>query len=472
MADLNQIAKSLNIDLGSKVRGHKRRAWLTSGENELPSYALPDDEKVLQPVTTISLDKQPLSPPQDLSITQALSKDKQKINRAQTDHKRVTNGLQADYKQITNGSQTDHTTDHTLDHKRITNGLQTDHKQVTNEQKRDSVENTKLELSRIHGKEKELLFFLFNSSKKSRSHLTEALTLEHILDSTNIAKNSVKTIIHRLAKKQIITRQESKTGRGGWTIFQVHADIHNQLLMQETERDKIVNGLQTDHKQVTNRSQTDHKQITQRITQRITNPSSSSSYNINTTTDSDLTENFIAELDETAENINIELAQLQQLGVHLNNSHIQQLLLDPEITPDIIDISCDAYWFDLNFNNKKKEIKTNTINYFMGIMRKVKCYAIPDNYKSKKQRAYERLQEVITADREIERELENINFHKWIGVLSKDEKEKIISEQATDEDKQSFLMPGLTAMHEGIKNNVLRKYYKDVVMPNVPTTAV
>ena len=101
--------------------------------------------------------------------------------------------------------------------------------------------------------------------------------------------------------------------------------------------------------------------------------------------------------------------------------------------PSDLQDSMDYFSFDLQVNNKIKEIKKSPVDFFMGIMRNQKLYTVPKNYESPKDKALRLNLEHAKALQEkrekMESELINIEFNRWESSISEAEKDKLIPDR-------------------------------------------
>lgn len=96
------------------------------------------------------------------------------------------------------------------------------------------IEHTvKSEFYRLVGIQKNIIILICNELKKSRSRITESLTLEHIANTLKCSTGAVKTSIQRLEKKECLIRVEFKNGRGGWSRYEVPDHIYYDFLKNE-----------------------------------------------------------------------------------------------------------------------------------------------------------------------------------------------------------------------------------------------
>ena len=373
---------------------------------------------------------------------------------------RITNGLQTDHKEITeritNGLQTDHKEITTLvsavdlapppNEKRITqritservNGLQTDHKEITTSH-----------LETLRGLEARLLQFIFQECRAAGDLLSPPLTLERISIYLPSHKRAAKTVIFRLVEKGFIEREGSATGRGGFTRFRLEKSLYQSLLLRET-----------DHKEITNGSQTDHKEASKRITQRITSPSSSSSFlystqNSKTTTtgEPELFDNMRVQL--SPDWLALDTSPLVEIG--FTQTHLMQLAKHAKLSAEEVQDSIHFFAFDLKRNDKAKTLRTSPLNAFMGILRKGEPYNPPENYESTADETRRKIRE-FKERKERNRQAEELRifeleFLEWRRGLAPNELIRLAPEWAQK--------PGQ------IQDNALKSHFETNVWPEL-----
>jgi predicted transcriptional regulator len=278
-------------------------------------------------------------------------------NREQTEHKPETNWVQISDNRIQIGDK--------LGTKPVTK-LETKWVQTGNKV------DTKTRFSLVVGLQKSILISIYKDSKISRVKVTDPITLEYLSDQLKASKNSIKTTLKRLEKKELIIRNAFKNGRGGWTKYELPNDVYQEIMLLESQ-DKLE----------TKWVQTDNKVGTQPGTQPGTTRPSSSSININTTTTKTEENTSISEY--------VNFDSLKNYG--FNSHHFDQLFKINSTPKESLQDSIDHFAFDLEKNNKMKEIRTNPVTYFMGILRREGVYNAPANYESPREKALKQYQE-------------------------------------------------------------------------------
>jgi len=313
--------------------------------------------------------------------------------------------------------------------KRVTYKNNNDNKGVTKEEqkgnKRGIKRVTKISFSLLTGLQRAIAVFIYHECKKLRSKITDPLTREYIAIQLNSDKNTIKTSILRLEEKKIIRRVDCKIGRGGWLKFELFSDVYDEIFQCEESNNLVLKGNKW-------------------VTKRVTNPNTSSSIYINTTT---------TELPNEWQKINI--SPLESIGFTMG--HLTQLQKTGISSAEFVQDSIDHFGYDLVNNNKVKEIKTNPIGYFMGIMKRVGVYTAPDNYESEKDRSLRLYLETKKQQHEkqvkMEAELLDLLYNEWVFDLTEDERKQWIPEHI------------FNGNIEGAKIAALKAHFKKNVWP-------
>ena len=325
---------------------------------------------------------------------------KSDTNRIQIEHKPDTNqtlNTVKKHKPDTNQEQTEHKLDTELDTKNTVSRTQTGHKP-----------DTKYTFFTIVGLQRKIILFLYENCKKIRSKETEPFALEYIASQLNICLGSVKTTIRRLQTKKLINRIDFKIGRSGWSRYEVPNDLFSEIMQLETEHKINAYEKQTGHKPNTKLDTTLH--------------SSSNLYKTTTTDNEQNLNQSLIGLQIEWKNLDIE--PLSKIGFTTN--HLYQIASQNKLSPQVVQDSIYAFAFDLQENDKAKNIKGDPINFFMGILRRVGPYVTPSNYESpqdKAMRLYRENMRTIEQRRvEAEKEAITLAFNDWFAKLTDDQK--------------------------------------------------
>jgi hypothetical protein len=217
---------------------------------------------------------------------------------------------------------------------------------------------------------------------------------------------TVKKTIQRLEELEHIKRIRFKNGRGGWTIYSLSKDMYDQIRNYQG-RFK----LETKWRQTRDKLETKVESEVETST-----PSSSSSY-INTTTNYRAGALAKIELNEV----------LIQLG--FNQGHIDQLLRDSSLSPELIQNSLDAFAFDLGFEDVKKKVRS-PIGLIMKLLKNGQIYISEKGYELEEDRLYRELIERAEKKKEEKLKLESrmaeIKFEEWLENISDEEKRNLV----------------------------------------------
>jgi predicted transcriptional regulator len=376
---------------------------------------IPDSQKTLLVITRPWQQESTL-----FATNQQQSEDNLTTNREQTGEKPRTNqGQTRDTtkdKLRTNPGQTrdklgtakeipEQTRDTTEDKLRTNQGQ-------TRDETRDKTRDTSLDFFALSRLQNNITMYIYNMCKISRDKSTRPIAIEMIANSCGTTILAAKKTLQRLEKKGLLIRTNFKNGRGGWTSYCLTNDVFQKILYMETEA-----------KLRTNRGQTKDKLETQLETQlRTTASSSSSIYNIKTTTTDEPENLLFSSLENDWQEIDIEPLK----KINFTKTHIAQVASQKLLSVEMVQSSIYAFAFDLEENNKGKNISGDPLSYFMGILRKGMPYTPSSNYESPRDKALrlyrERMRSIEQGRLEAEKEVMNLAFNEWFRQL--DEKQK------------------------------------------------
>ncbi len=343
--------------------------------------------KIVRKPPSIATEDRPYSLAETISIqpkeTSNQVETKVATNQQQTGNKREV--------QNTNWQQSGITTGNTISNKVATNQQQTSNKLATNSL-----------FSELVGLQRDIIIFICHECKNSRSRVTEALTLEHIAMSLERNAGAIKTTLQRLEKKGCLMRVGFKNGRGGWSKYELPDSIYHDVIRNETS-----------NKVTTNQQQSGNKVASQLATELATSASSSSSNNINTTTT------------ELSQEWNFDISPYHQFGFTI--SQLKQLASIATISAADVEQSLVEFSYDFD-NNALPPIKTNKINFLMGLLRGGHAY-VSANYRNQHEQAVK-----LMAERAIQRKKAQLEekFVAWESELSQQERQQIVSTMSTN----------------------------------------
>jgi len=334
------------------------------------------------------------------SVLEKSASEEKTVNKPQTNCKQTVNKLQTNCKQTANELEINRKQTAFTTVNKTTNKLQTNCKQIPENQEQ------KIHITSLVGIQLSVLFLIYESCKTNQSNTSQPLSIEYLSLTLKIGIKTIKTSIQRLIKKGCLLRAETKVGRGGWTKYSLPKTVFQELLQKET-----VNKLQTNCKQTA---------FTTALT-TVNNLPSSSSLNLNKATTTELPEVWL----------DIDLSALE--SINFSTAHLSQLYKYGGFEPALVQNSIYHFAFDLEKNNKSKEIKTNRLSYFMGIMKRVGIYTAPENYESPRDQAmreYVESQKLLEIQRKaMEEELMQLARRAWLDKLSEEEKSNILLEE-------------------------------------------
>jgi predicted transcriptional regulator len=359
--------------------------------------------------------------------------------------KQGTNGEQIGNKQAseqaTNGEQIGNKRGTALNEKKGKQGTERVTSACVNRVQIENKQETKWPFEKLRGHEAQLLQLIFDECHQTGDLLSPPLTLDRIAAFLESRKDTAKTIVYRLTKKGLVRRENSAVGRGGYTRFRLEKELYQALLIRETG-----------NKRRTNREQIDNKQGTQQGTERVTNPPSSSSKELDLNKLTNTEEPVVSIL--SPEWSQIDTTPISE--IRFGRSQLVQLFQIQKLTVEQVQESIYAFAFDLEVNGKKKDINGPTLNYFMGILRKGP-YAPPANYEAPDVRQLRLYLEAKKREQqtrlELETQLETVEYDSWVADLPLEERARLVP--ASD-----FAKPGSPG-----HNVQLKQYFRENVWP-------
>ena len=187
----------------------------------------------------------------------------------------------------------------------------------------------------LSGLQKNIVLFIYDLCRIKGERITSPISIEHIylkLDSTRL---SVQKSIQRLEQKLLLTRKEFRSGRGGWTVYELPEGVWNEIIQAETS-DKLR----------TNLGQLQDKPKTEPKTEpRTTPPCSSSNLNINNTTTT-----------PREPEPDLWLSVPKNLEGRVSPKQLRDFVKQGLITPEDLQSSLDGFSYDLAKNAIKSKL--------------------------------------------------------------------------------------------------------------------
>ncbi len=440
MAQLDELMKKFKVDLPlditEKAKGRKRRAWLEENSENILTKSSCSNE---------ALDKREIESREDVKLSPNLVQTEAKVGTEPSPNLDQTEGKVCT-ELSPNLVQTRSMSDNKAQDKQKTGskvGTEPSPEPSPNPVQTGSKVGTEINFFSIVGLQSKVVLFIYNLCKSDGSTVTRPISISYINEVFKTTSNASQQAIKRVIKKGFLKRNSFKTGRGGWTRYELPKIVYEHLFKLESQS-----------KLSPNLVQSEYKPGTQEGTEPSPNLSSSSS-------------SLIINKETTSTNINelstgwISIQTPQVLkNLHFGKNIIVQVSNANLVSPEELQESLNAFAFDIT-ENKLLETKKiqNPVAYFMGIMRRKQPYTPPSNYKSDENKAIEenikRLEEAaaklksLQEMRKREEDIQlGITLEEWMQQLSIDDKKMIVPEK-------NMIKVG-TERHNKILNEVLK----------------
>ena len=251
---------------------------------------------------------------------------------------------------------------------------------------------TKTFFSELTGLQRDIIISLCHECKKTRTKVTEPLTIEYLTASLNRTYDAIKTSIKRLEKKGCIIRVKFKNGRGGWSQYEIPEDIYHDALHCETG-----------YKVSTNQVQSRYKLGSEPGSELGTTVSSSSSLNINKTTT------------ELSDEWNFDITPYARFG--FTQTQLKQVASLGTITATDVEQSLIEFSYDID-NNALPIIKTTKINFLMGLLRSGNTY-ISEGFKNEQEAM---IAEMAKRSADKRKRLSEEKFEAWMDNQNEEDR--------------------------------------------------
>lgn len=273
---------------------------------------------------------------------------------------------------------------------------------------------------RLTGHQKAIFLFVVECCISRGALTTGIITAEILVGITNTTSKMVKTSIKRLISKDLIKREKGKTGRGGFYIFSINAQIQSATL----DYQRLFNGGYMEVNRVSYRNQSQGNLEAKSV--------------------------HVDRLPPEWKRINFE--PLEHIG--FSETQIFQLYDKQSNSPEIVQDSIFRFAFGLE-NNDKLKAYDNPLNVLMGVLRKGASWTEP-NYEAPHDKALRELVEE-TRKKEAKRqalinELFEREFPVWESGLHQDEIKLILPEEVS------------TSGVKGWITSTLKTHYKEKIL--------
>jgi hypothetical protein len=281
----------------------------------------------------------------------------------------------------------------------------------------DPVGFSSLNFSKIRKNPLKVIHFLHGLIYEKNTYITRKVKLKEIMHQVDISRDSSKTALRFLLKNNFISRVSFKSGRSGWSQYQLSKSIYKEIENAIFETGSI-----------------DPKET-----------GSNSSSNNNTTTT--IRPCFDWE--------DIDTTPLTPIG--LNPKHLLQI--KSKIDPKLVQESINHFAYAIHHNPKVMKYK-NPLATFITVLKRGESW-IEVDYRSPQEIAMMQLVAQKKAERkridEMENKLINESFVSWRASLTHEQLEAYISDEA----RNSKMV--------GFKESSLKAYFvKQVWSKNIP----
>jgi len=262
-----------------------------------------------------------------------------------------------------------------------------------------------MSFSRLIGLQRKIVLFIHEACLSILDQQTHPLSIEFISNQCHSPKSAVRKAIQRLEQKGVIYRTDFKNGRGGWTRYQLSDQIYQEILRLKNYKVEP-NLSQSWDKHELNLSQTKVKVGTEPETELRPTTSSSSSNLLNKTTT------------EFPDEWNFDISPYAKFG--FTRSNIKQLISSGAISASMAEQSLIEFSYDSD-NNALPAIKTNKINFLMGLLRLGHAY-VSGGFKNEQEAA---ISEMARRAEDKRKKLLEEKFTSWEANLSDEEIKEI-----------------------------------------------
>ncbi len=240
--------------------------------------------------------------------------------------------------------------------------------------------------------------------------VTGPVAVEFLFQKLNSTRLSIQKSIQRLEQKEIIIRIESRSGRGGWTVYELPEQVWNEILQSESS-DKLR----------TNLGQTSDNPKTEPRTEPRTNASSSSSRNL-----------YIKESTTTQPNFSeLDLSVVQPFGI--TTSVLARCVeLYPNLQAEQLEVLVFRF---AEFVKDPKNKVQNARGFFISLAEQASKGQVPlDHIETPDERLVrlfvEKQKEAKSRREDVERAAQEFECEAWIESLTEEMKLTLVPETA------------------------------------------
>lgn len=408
------------------------RPWTVLENTETPQPASSEILTESMPSNTHNADISDSFPPLPASTNTDLYSESKLVNVHGTISEQLVNDQQTIGKQSANSSPNVHGT--------ISEQISKQKHSIYQIKKGENSDNWTIgecvsALNKLSGLQKNLLLYIGTKAMGNNSLNSGPLSAKELRVLLETTAESAKTTAQRLFYKGFISKNQGKSGAGGYVIYNITENM-KRAIIEEIQK-----------------AQFSPRLVNNQGTNQLTESSPISSSNNNTnTTKSLLDENLL-----TDEWLGVNIQPLEEIG--FNSHHLAQLKKMGGFSVEQIQESINAFAFDLQVNGKAEKLKGSPLNYFMGIFRKGAPYTPAENYESPEVRA---LKQYVERKRREKQEKEALEKEAFIMAFE-DWEEKLIEEDVISIIPEArYREPGST-----FRESFLQKHFRETEWINI-----
>jgi len=281
---------------------------------------------------------------------------------------------------------------------------------IANKEQSGSKLGANTTFKQLSGLQRTLVETIYYSCRAIGSKISHPMAISYLSEVAKASIGTTKNALNRLVKKGIISKENFKNGRGGWTEYRLADYFYSEMLQTISDSNLVANG-----------KQSGSKLVSQLVAEPVaTAPSSSNSNKLNTIT----TEEGSSEWD------GIQTPRiLKDLG--FGKGHINQIKNKFQYSPEEVQNFIEAYSHDIEIGKlleKRKHI--SPIGYFFGALKNGGYVSSTAGFKTSEELAIEEQVRGLEERKKKRLELENkrfqLSFEEWLANTPDEMKKTIV----------------------------------------------
>ena len=265
---------------------------------------------------------------------------------------------------------------------------------------------TEISFNRLSGLRRNIILCLYSMSEYGRLDSTGPVAIVELANRAQTSLSGARKTLQRLEKEGFISRISFRSGRSGWTEYQ----LANSLLADLLKRGNL-------------RQTRDTLEPELRPELRTSPSSSSSNVNIYKNTTTTAVDNFLEEWGA----ISIP-SKLQEVG--FNSFHLKKIYSEAKevLTLDQVQESLEQFSYDLE--KGYLNIKTKPLNFLLGVLLKNRSPYISEHLLEAQRKELDeyrqKLMELEKAQKELVELEKQKKFESWLEGISTEERRKLV----------------------------------------------